>query len=62
MPRRSLRGIALIYVALIFAALLAVRGANYAIAHRALGIEVDRRLVLSEQVGASVNGRFNTAR
>ncbi len=46
MPRRSLRGIALIYVALIFAALLAVRGANYAIAHRALSIEVDRRLVL----------------
>ena len=46
MPRRSLRGIALIYVGLILAALLAVRGANYAIAHRALGIEVDRRLVL----------------
>ena len=44
MPRRSLRGIALIYVALILAALLAVRSANYAVAHRALGVEVDRRL------------------
>ncbi|WP_404369723.1 sensor histidine kinase [Sphingomonas sp. MMS24-J45] len=46
MPRRSLRGIALIYVAAILVALLVLRGATYSIAHHALGIEVDRRLAL----------------
>ncbi len=46
MPCRSLRGIALVYVAVILAALLAVRGASYSLAHQALGIEVDRRLAL----------------
>lgn len=46
MLRRSLRGIALIYVALILIALLVVRGMNYSVAHHALGIEVDRRLAL----------------
>ena len=43
---RSLRAIMLLYVGVIVAVLLAVRGANYVIIHDALNREVDRRLAL----------------
>ena len=43
---RSLRAIMLLYVGVIVAMLLAVRGANYVIIHDALNREVDRRLAL----------------
>jgi signal transduction histidine kinase len=43
---RSLRAIMLLYVGVVGAILLAVRGANYVIIHDALNREVDRRLAL----------------
>ena len=49
MRRRSLRGIALAYVGAILIALVAVRGANDVVVHRALQSEVDRRLLLESQ-------------
>ena len=53
---RSLRAIMLLYVGLVMAVLLAVRGANYVIVHDALNREVDRRLELEARELTGVGG------